>query len=101
MANDHYMILWIEFLMRARRHVAHWNQLRAIDLGSFKLPGFANIEERERLSRIELALDFFGSDFVFHLSTSDHFALTQQKLHALNSLLEPMCEVYPETDQDH
>jgi len=98
MANDHDVILWIEFLMRPRRHVAHGNQPRAIDSGSFKLPGFANIEKRESLFRIKLALDFFGSDFVFHLSTSNHFALTQQKLDALNSLLEPMYEVYPETD---
>src|SRR5579864_6150962 len=66
MTNHYHVIVGIEFLMRSRRHIAHRHQRCAIDARSLKFPGLANIEQRERFLRVQLALHLFGSDFVFH-----------------------------------
>src|SRR5437660_2726926 len=70
MADNHDVVLRIQFLVCPRGHFAHRHQLGARNLCRFEFPGFAHIEQREILASVELALHFFGGDLVIHIDTA-------------------------------
>jgi len=73
MANHDNMLLRIKLLMGTCRHFAHGYMLAAINVRGGVFPWLSDIEQRERLFGIELALKFIYRDFVFHLLSFPHF----------------------------
>ena len=47
MADDNYVVIRIELLMRPARYVSHGDQFRVGDLGQFEFPGLADVEQRK------------------------------------------------------
>src|SRR5258708_3614042 len=66
MAHDDDVIVRIEFLMSARRNVAHRNVFCSFDVGGFVFPGLANIEQRKCFAILLERLDLSGRDFEVH-----------------------------------
>src|SRR5258708_4526362 len=66
MAHDDDVIVRIEFLMSARRNIAHRNVFCSFDVGGFVFPGLANIEQRKCFAILLERLDLSGRDFEVH-----------------------------------
>src|SRR5258708_20188947 len=66
MAHDDDVIVRIEFLMSARRNIAHRNVFCSFDVGGFVFPGLANIEQRKCFAILLKRLDLSGRDFEVH-----------------------------------
>jgi len=66
MADDNDVVVGIQFLVRAAGHVAHGHEFCALDARRLVLPRFADVEQRKRLSFIELSFHFVWPDFVIH-----------------------------------
>jgi hypothetical protein len=66
MANHNDMFLGIEFLMRPRWDISHWNIFAALDPCFFQLPRLANVHQGELLTVLEHSVDLSGADFEVH-----------------------------------
>src|SRR5260370_33975618 len=66
MTHDDDVVVGVEFLVSARRNIAHRDMFCACDARGFVFPCLANIEQRKCFAALLQRLDLPGRDFEVH-----------------------------------
>ena len=66
MADHHNMIFRVQFLMRARRDISHWNQLCPVNPRRLILPRLAHIQQLKRRAAFLQRLHLFRRNLKLH-----------------------------------
>src|SRR6202048_4655362 len=66
MTHDDDVVVGVEFLVSARRNIAHRDMFCAFDARGFVFPCLANIEQRKCFAALLQRLDLPGRDFEVH-----------------------------------
>src|SRR5580704_11206945 len=66
MAHDDDVVVGVEFLVSARRNIAHRDMFCAFDARGFVFPCLANIEQSKCFAALLQRLDLPGRDFEVH-----------------------------------
>src|ERR1019366_1755153 len=80
MANHHNVFFGVEFLIEARRNIAHGNQFAVCNLRNLEFPGLADVKQHELSARLLPSFQFFGCDFVIQNQDSSMYSTNGSSL---------------------
>jgi hypothetical protein len=63
MAHDNDAFVGVEFLMRPRRNISHWDVLATFQMGGLAFPWLAHIEQDKTFAALLERFHLAGTDF--------------------------------------